>query len=190
MSALRSAELAPRKLSLTHSPTLDLCRVTGPRSSIRSADRTYDGASAAADLAETAASLRSLDVVGRGGGGGGVHSSHSSIERKRALDEMSVHSMSRAYEPAYFSDATTRGGGGGDESSMRSYSLRRGSNLSLRSDELGRYGPAGRVGGAELAEHESRHGSDASLLGSTLPIQRRPFNASNEYGIANISESE
>lgn len=178
MSALRNAELPPRKLSLTHSPNLDLCRVTGPRSSIRSAERTYDGP----DIAETAASLRSLDM------GRGIHSSHSSIERKRGVDEMSVHSMSRAYEPTYYGDvAATRGT---DEASIRSYSLRRGSNLSLRSDDHSRYGHVGRASGPELADHESRHGSDASLIGSTLPMQRRAFNASNEYGIANISESE
>lgn len=177
MSALRSAELPPRKLSLTHSPNLDLCRMAGPRSSIRSMERAYDGP----DIAETAASLRSLDM------GRGIHSSHSSIERKRAADEMSVHSMSRAYEPTYYGDAVVRGA---DESSIRSYSLKRGSNLSLRSDDHARYGHVGRASGAEYADHESRHGSDASLIGSTLPMQRRPFNASNEYGIANISESE
>lgn len=179
MSVLRNAELPPRKLSLTHSPNLDLCRVTGPRSSIRSVERTYDGP----DIAETAASLHSLDM------GRGIHSSHSSMDRKRGVDEMSVHSMSRAYEPTYYGDAAAARGA--DESSIRSYSLQRGSNLSLRSDDHARYGHvSGRASGAELADHESRHGSDASLIGSTLPMQRRPFNASNEYGIANISESE
>lgn len=170
---LRSAELPVRKLSASHSPNLDLCRTLGNRSSIRSIDRVYDGADFGYN-GDLPASLRSLDM------NRGIHSSHSSIDRKhRGADEMSVHSVSRAYEPTYYSENIGRSG---DESSVRSYNMKKGSNLSLRSEENARYG-----GG-----RDSRRGSDASLLGlgSTLPMQRRPFNVSNEYGIANISESE
>lgn len=148
LSMLRNAELPSRKLSATHSPNLDLRRIAnggGNRSSMRSLDKTYDGG----DL-EVPTSLRSLDI------GRDIHSSHSSIDRKRGVDEISLHSAGRPYESAYY-------------------------------DENGRYGGVGQPG----MERDSRHGSDASLLlGATLPLQRRPFNASNEYGIANISESE
>lgn len=167
MHMLRGAELPVRKLSVSHSPNLDLCRTLGSRSSMRSVDRAYEGA----DFG-----LRSLEISH------GIHSSHNSIDRKqRAVDEISVHGVNRAYESSTFCGENDTGEGR-DESSTRSYSMKKGSNLSLRSDDNGRYG----------ADRDSRRGSNASLLGlaSTLPMQRKPFNVSNEYGIANISESE
>ncbi|XP_065199574.1 protocadherin-like wing polarity protein stan [Planococcus citri] len=176
MNILRGAELPVRKLSASHSPNLDLCRMNGNRSSMRSIDRVYDGA-------EDGRNMRSMDICGQGGRG--LHSSHSSIDRKRALDEVSIHSAGRNCDPMHF-DGGLRGT---DETSVRSFNLKRGSDLSLRSDDPNRYGRM-----PNDLDRESRRGSDASItmLGgmATLPMQRRPFYASNEYGIANISESE
>ncbi len=175
MNLLRNAELPARKLSTSHSPNLDLCRITGNRSSMRSIDRAYDRS----DINEPPPSIHSLDI------NRGIHSSHSSIDRKRGADEISVHSA-RTYDPTFYSGDVNRGA---DEASLRSYNVRRGSNLSLRSEENIRYGSGIRNHG-DYADRDSRRGSDASLLAATLPMQRRPFNTSNEYGIANISESE
>lgn len=138
------------------------------RSSMRSIDKAYDGID---DRTVEHPTLRSLDISR------GIHSSHSSIDRKRGIDEMSVHSVSRAYDQTYYN-----GHRNVDENSIRSFNVKRGSDLSLRSDDPNRYG----------FDRESRRGSDASvtLLGSTLPLQRRHFYGSNENVIANISESE
>lgn len=183
MNILRGAELPVRKLSASHSPSLDLCRMSGNRSSMRSIDKAYDGGD---DICRNPLAdqptLHSLDLTHHRGG---VHSSHSSIDRKRAIDEVSIHSASRAYDQQYYDGGRTRNM---DESSIRSYNNKRGSDLSLRSDDH-RYGVSNRMN-ADF-DRESRRGSDVSNhLASTLPLQRRPFYTSNEYGIANISESE
>lgn len=170
---LHTSELPSRKLSGSHSPNVDLSRTMGTRTSLRSVDKNgYEICDYGYAGTELPASLRSLDR--------GIHSSQSSIDRKHStIDDMSLHSASRVYEPTYCGENMHREP---DQSSVRSYSLRRGSNLSLRSDENSRYG---------VVERDSRRGSNVSLLtASTLPLQRRAFNVSNEYGIANISESE
>jgi len=178
---LHSAELPVKKLN--GSPNVaDLSRTLGTRASVRSIDKNgyeiCDYNYATTEL-PAGSSLRSLDR--------GIHSSHSSIDRKcPTVEELSLRNASRVYEPTlYGRGENAMVGRDPDQASMRSYSLRRGSNLSLRIDENAGYGGV---------ERESRRGSDASLLAiaaaSTLPMQRRPFHVSNEYGIANISESE
>lgn len=150
--------------------------MSGNRSSIRSIDKAFERVNSN----DTPASLHSLDM------NRGIHSSHSSIDRKHGIDETSMHTINRTYEPTFYHENVSRNM---DESSVCNFGVRRGSNLSLRSEDNARYGNLG-CSNIESTDRCSRRGSDASLLSSTLPMHHRTLNSSNEYGISNISESE